>query len=131
MRARADRMHRRRADRTHRQRPTLPLIVLSLLTVAGTHRKNRPNNFYTGVVGDLDFLGMGFFASPTGRTMFSRVNTFKGGVIPQTDIFYYFSYHAGGVEISKDKGRRHPFGPHHVCSVRIFSNFFLTLGTAQ
>ena len=38
-------------------------------------------------IGDLDFLGMGFFATPTGRTMFSCINDFRGGDIPQTDIF--------------------------------------------
>ena len=78
----------------------MPLIVLSLLTVAGTHRKNRPNIFYTGVVGDLDFPGMGFFATPTARTIVSRVNTFKGGVQhrnkhylpPRTKYFFYRGY---------------------------------------
>lgn len=64
---------------------------------AGTHWKNRPNILYTGVVGDLDFPGMGFFATPTARTIVSRVNTFKGGVQhrnkhylpPRTKYFFY------------------------------------------
>ena len=68
--------------------------------MAGTHRKNRPNIFYTGVVGDLDFPGMGFFATPTARTIVSRVNTFKGGVQhrnkhylpPRTKYFFYRGY---------------------------------------
>lgn len=41
-------------------------------------------------IGDLDFLGMGFFATPTGRTIVSRVNNFKGGV--KTDIFFFIFF---------------------------------------
>ena len=54
------------------------------------------------------------------RTIVSRVNDFRGGV--KTDIFLFFSKsYPGGVEISKDKGRRQIKAPHHVLSPRTYT----------
>ena len=69
----------------------------------------------------VDFLREKHSATLNRRTMFSRINDFKGGV--KTDIFFIFSksYPGGGVEISKDKGRRQIKAPHHGLSPRTYT----------
>lgn len=70
------------AGATRSPRPRPLQIYTAPVVPAGTHWKNRPNIFYTGVV--VEILKDGPGATLTGRTMFSRVTKFKVGV--QTNV---------------------------------------------
>ena len=75
--------------------------------------KNWQKVYCCRLIGDLEFPGMGFFATPTARTIVSRVENFKGGVKhrnnkflpPEDKYFFTWGYTSNNLDAW---GYRHP-----------------------